>query len=127
MNKAQRYKRTNAQIIEERISAFVLLSVCAFLPLSAQAQSSNAGNAPTATSSTESFLEAFFLSRITHANGEKTVDFVGTSMLWLLLAMSIVNLGLIGYLAMTNQRKTIVPAGVLAEVRRLLNAGDYRK
>ena len=84
-------------------------------------------NPPTGTSSTESFLEAFFLSRVTHANGEKSIDFIGTSLLWILLTLSMVNLGLIGYLTLMNQRKSIAPEGVVAEVKKLLAAGDYRQ
>jgi biopolymer transport protein ExbB len=102
--------------------------VCAVFVLAAgEVQAAAAGRAPTATSTTESFFEGFFLSRVTHANGDKTVDIIGSTLLWILIALSAVNVGLIGYLALTNQRKNIVPAGVVGEVRRLLNISDYRQ
>jgi biopolymer transport protein ExbB len=101
--------------------------VIAMLAAAAPASAPHDGDAPTATSSTESFAEAFFLSRITHASGEKSIDFVGTTLLWLLLMMSLVNIGLIGQLSLANQRNSILPRGVQGEVRRLLVGGDYRR
>ena len=95
--------------------------------LLAQAAEATAARAPTGTSTTESFFEGFFLSRVTHANGEKTIDIIGSILLWILICLSAVNVGLIGYLALNNQRKNIVPGGVLSEVRRLLGVGDYRQ
>lgn len=77
-------------------------------------------------SSGESFASAFFRIRVTHASGEQTTDLIGTALLWTLLALSIISVGLIGYLALINQRKSIVPAGLVAEARRLLNGGHVR-
>ena len=107
------------------IVLFLLVIIGAGITLPSFAQTTD--GAPTGTSSTENFFEAFFVSRITHANGEKTVDFVGTTLLWILLLLSVVNLGLIGVMATTNQRKHIVPEAVVVEVKRLLGAGDYKQ
>lgn len=103
----------------------VILTACMAMAVPSLAQS--ADGTPTGTSATENFFEAFFLSRITHASGEKSIDFVGTALLWILLSMSVVNLGLIGVLTMTNQRKDIIPSGVVAEAKRLLSTGDYKQ
>lgn len=77
--------------------------------------------------SEESWAGAFFVIRVTHANGEQTIDLVGSLLLWTLLCMSVLSIGLIGYLAMANQRKAIVPTGVVNEVNRLLGGGHYRQ
>jgi biopolymer transport protein ExbB len=74
----------------------------------------------------ESFAGTFFISKATHADGSQTIELFGSVLIWLLLIMSIFNLGLIGYLALNNQRKSIVPPGVVDEVRRMLNAGNFR-
>lgn len=75
----------------------------------------------------ESFFGAFFVSKAVHADGTESLDLVGSLMLWTLLILSAVNVGMIGYLALNNQRKSIIPDGVVAEVRRLLSSGDYRQ
>lgn len=77
--------------------------------------------------SDESWAGAFFVIRVTHANGEQTIDLVGSVLLWTLLSLSVLSIGLIGYLGLANQRKAIVPAGVVSEARRLLAAGNYRQ
>lgn len=112
----------------------IVLALCGGLSpaLPAWAQSSDgavpAQPASSSSSSTsESFAKNFFMSRSTHANGEQTIDILGSLLVWTLLSLSVVNVGLIGYLALTNQRKGIVPAGVIGEVRRLLIAGSYRQ
>lgn len=83
-------------------------------------------NASQANATTESFAGTFFVSKATHADGTQSIDVFGSLLVWLLLTLSMVNVGLIGYLALTNQRKHIVPAGVVNEVRRMVNAGQYR-
>lgn len=75
----------------------------------------------------ESFAGAFFVSKATHADGSQSIDPVGTALLWTLLTLSVVNLGLIGYLALANARRNILPGGVVTEVKRLLNSGDYKQ
>ncbi len=75
----------------------------------------------------ESFFSAFFVSKATHADGTTSIDIIGSLMLWILLILSVVNIGMIGYLALNNQRKSIIPDGVVSEVRRLLAAGEYKQ
>jgi biopolymer transport protein ExbB len=76
---------------------------------------------------TDSLASAFFISRRTDVNGEKTIEPLGSAIIWGLLALSAVSIGLIGSMALTNQRKSIVPQGVVDEVRRLMNAGNFRE
>jgi biopolymer transport protein ExbB len=92
--------------------------------LTAQALAQGGGHAP---AQEESFFGAFFVSKVTHADGSTSVDIVGSLMLWILLILSMVNIGMIGYLALNNQRKSIIPDGVVSEVRRLLTAGEYKQ
>ncbi len=75
----------------------------------------------------ESFASVFFFSHQTDSSGERHLEPVGTAMTWLLFAMSMFNFGLIIRLALANQRKAIVPSGLVAEVKRLAGGGDYRK
>lgn len=105
-----------------RLAAGFALVCVLGLPHTATAQDGNAAAVPEQAS----FFKEFFVSRATHADGTSTIDLVGTVILWTLLILSVVNIGMIGYLAMTNQRKSIVPDGVVKEVRRLLSTGDFK-
>jgi biopolymer transport protein ExbB len=106
----------------------VLAIVLAIAPLTHAQDAPPASGQPAVQSATsESLAGAFFVSKATHANGEQSIDPIGSILLWTLIALSVVNLGLIGFLALANQRKTILPEGVVAEVKRLLNTGDYKQ
>jgi biopolymer transport protein ExbB len=74
-----------------------------------------------------SFSEAFFIARKTDPSGEKSVEMIGSLIIWFLLLLSVLSLGLIGHMALANQRRSIVPKGVVEEVRRLIAAGKYRE
>jgi biopolymer transport protein ExbB len=74
---------------------------------------------------TDSFAAAFFMAYSIDSTGKRSIEVFGTAIIWTLLLMSMTNLGLIGYLSLTNLRKSFVPAGVLTEVRRLMGAGDF--
>ncbi len=73
------------------------------------------------------FADQFFIARKTNAGGEKSVEVLGSLIIWFLLLLSVVSIGLIGNMALTNQRKTIVSAETVAQVRRLLESGEYRQ
>ena len=79
------------------------------------------------TDSAGSFAAHFFVARRTDANRQKRIEILGSLIIWFLLLLSVVSIGLIGNLALANQRKTILPADVVAEARRLLAAGEYRR
>ena len=77
-----------------------------------------------------SFADQFFVSRKadpTNPDGEKSIEIIGSMIIWFLLLLSVLSIGLIGNMALANQRKTIVPADTVAEVRKLLAAGEYRR
>ena len=74
----------------------------------------------------QSFASQFFIARRTDPGGDTRIEVLGSLIIWFLLGLSIVSIGLIGNLAMANQRKAIVPAGDIDEARRLLSSGDYR-
>jgi len=114
-----------SRLIQRLLIALALCGSFLLAPLSCAQAGDSA--APPSSSASESFAKAFFMSRSTHANGEQTIDILGSLLVWTLLSLSVVNVGLIGYLALTNQRKSIVPLGVIAEVRRLMTTGSYRQ
>ncbi|MBT8486724.1 MAG: MotA/TolQ/ExbB proton channel family protein [Phycisphaerales bacterium] len=75
-----------------------------------------------------SFGQAFFVStRIVPGSDDRELEIVGSFIIWFLLALSFASLGLIGYMTLTNQRKSILPAGVVEQARTLLQHGRYRE
>lgn len=75
-----------------------------------------------------SFAAAFFRSvKIVPGSDETRIEILGSLIIWFLLLLSITSIGLIGYMAMTNQRKSILPSGVVDETRRLLEGGKYKE
>ena len=72
-------------------------------------------------------IEKFFITRRTDATGEQSVEWLGSFIIWFLLVLSMVSVGLIGHMALTNQRKSIMPEGVVDEIRRMLHSGQYRE
>lgn len=65
----------------------------------------------------------FFLS----TNGDGSIEWIGSAMIWLLLALSVANVVLIVNAALANARATLLPSGEAAELRALLVAGRYRE
>jgi biopolymer transport protein ExbB len=75
----------------------------------------------------QSFASAFFRSTKTMpGSNEKRLELLGSLIIWFLLTLSVASIGLIGFMALTNQRRGIMPAGVVNEVRGLLEKGKYR-
>jgi len=73
--------------------------------------------------SSSSFASAFFVSR----NADGSLERLGSGVIWLLLAMSIVSMGLIGAMAMANRRKTILPETLTSDLRDRIERGDYKE
>ena len=107
------------------ISIFLILLVGALVVMCMSGEAS--AQTERAASSGDSLASAFFISRRTDAAGEKSVELLGSAIIWLLLALSAVSIGLIGMMAATNQRKSIVPEGVVQEVRLLLRSKQFRE
>ncbi|MCL4209747.1 MAG: MotA/TolQ/ExbB proton channel family protein [Phycisphaeraceae bacterium] len=106
----------------------VLVGVVCLLMLPALAQGEGGeGGAARAAPSAQSFASVFFYSAHTDARtGERSIELLGSMIIWFLLALSMVSIGLIGHMALTNQRKAIVPDGVVEEVTRHLKEGRFK-
>ncbi|MCZ6836007.1 MAG: MotA/TolQ/ExbB proton channel family protein [Planctomycetota bacterium] len=83
------------------------------------AQSDGASN----TDSSKSFASAFFIS----TNADGSVEILGSLIIWFLLVLSLLSIGLIGMMILTNQRKSISPERVVEEVRNHLNQGKFKE
>ena len=94
----------------------------------AMAQGDDSTGPARQASGASSFADMFFIARKTNpVTNEKSVEIIGSFIIWFLLLLSMLSIGLIGHMAMTNQRKSIVPEGVVAEAKRLMIAGKYRE
>jgi biopolymer transport protein ExbB len=65
----------------------------------------------------------FFYSA--NANGE--IEWIGSAMIWLLLALSVANIMLIVLSARANHRRAIAPAGAATAMRELIAGGRVRE
>ena len=74
-----------------------------------------------------SFADQFFIARKTNPGGEKSIEILGSLIIWFLLCLSVLSIGLIGNSVLANQRRSIVPPALVAQVRRLLSGGRYRE
>ncbi len=75
----------------------------------------------------DSFGSAFFISYSYAPDGTRQIELVGSLIIWVLLLLSVMNIGLIGYLLMSNGRRAIVPTGVVTEMKRLCDQQRYRE
>jgi len=108
-------------MIRLRVHHVASALLCAMASASALAQDGQAAPEPA------SFASAFFYStKLNPAGGEPEIELFGSFLLWLLLALSATSIGLIGVLFATNQRKSVLPESVVAEVERLVDRNDYR-
>lgn len=105
------------------------IAACLTLVLAASVTYAQEGAdpAPAAGSAGETFAGAFFVSRVVGPDGQRHIDVFGTMLLWILLLLSVLSIGMIGSMALTNQRKAFVPAGVKGELRKVLAAGRLRE
>ena len=69
----------------------------------------------------QSFASAFFVSR----NADNSLELLGSLIIWLLLLLSIVSIGLIISMTMSNKRETILPEGVVEVVKTHLASGRF--
>ncbi len=65
----------------------------------------------------------FLISRKTGGG----IEILGTFIIWLLIVLSMLGIGLIGMMVLTNQRKSILPPAVVAEARQLIATGKFRE
>ncbi len=122
-------KRRNLIRLRPKLLVILVgLSCLAGLAGAAMAQGGDPTGPAREASGASSFADMFFIARKTNpVTNEKSVEILGSFIIWFLLLLSMLSIGLIGHMAMTNQRKSIVPEGVVAEAKRLLSAGKYRE
>ncbi len=107
---------------------FSLLSIGAVAGFAAiaYAQGDNAG--ASGSGGGGSFADMFFIARKTEVGGDgKSIEVLGSLIIWFLMLLSMLSIGLIGTMAATNQRKSIAPSLLIEEVRRMLGEGKYRE
>ena len=97
-------------------------------PLAAQDEMPDAVRSSAQTPAATSVVNAFFISHKTDPiSGEESIEILGSMIIWFLLVLSMLSIGFIGNMALTNQRKSILPAGVVEAVERLVKASKYRE
>jgi biopolymer transport protein ExbB len=74
-----------------------------------------------------SFASAFFYSSSVQGDGSRQTEWIGTLLIWLLLALSLVNIGLIAQLFTTNRRPLLLPEATANRLREMLQKGRYRE
>lgn len=112
-------------VLRELVRPTLLMALLGAMTLIAPKALAQDDSAP--ASAGGSFASAFFISKVTNADGTQSLDLFGSVLLWILLLLSMVSLGLMGMLTLTNQRKSFVPDGVVSEVRKLMTAGKFRE
>lgn len=60
------------------------------------------------------------------ANGDGSIEWIGSAMIWGLIALSVANIVFIAVAAISNRRKDMLPAADAVELRTLLAAGRRR-
>jgi len=75
-----------------------------------------------AMSTRTSFAEAFFVSR----KNDGSVEWIGSSVTWLLLTLSVTGVSLIIYLLLVNRRSVIVPPNLVRTVRKRIKRKQFQ-
>jgi len=71
----------------------------------------------------QSFGSIFFVSTTTDAEGFHHIEWIGSSMIWLLIGLSVANLALIAMLALRSRRAGILPVAFADRLRELSERG----
>lgn len=104
-----------------------LLSIACLLGVLIPGHAALAQSSEPANTVESSFASAFFYASSTQPDGSIRMEWLGTILIWLLLALSLVNVGLIGQLFMTNRRSAILPDPLAKRIRGLVEKGRYRE
>ncbi|MEY3142215.1 MAG: hypothetical protein RLY21_708 [Planctomycetota bacterium] len=59
-------------------------------------------------------------------NGDGSIEWIGSAMIWVLLALSLANVVLIAIAASSNRRRDMLPTDEARELRALLASGRYQ-
>ncbi len=81
-------------------------------------------NTPTELSTTVDAAKIFFMSSSTMPDGSTQIEWVGSAMIWVLIAMSIVSIGLIVSALLAHRRRIIMPQGVAEAFLRAASGGS---
>ncbi|MSQ91153.1 MAG: MotA/TolQ/ExbB proton channel family protein [Phycisphaerales bacterium] len=81
-------------------------------------------NTPTTLATTADAARIFFLSSSTLPDGSQQVEWIGSVMIWVLIAMSILSIGLIAAALMSHRRRVILPAAMAESFLRTATTGS---
>jgi len=81
---------------------------------------------PTSALAAQGFGSIFFYTMETAADGQSRLEWVGSSMIWLLIALSVINISMIGTLWNVNRRRRILPERFANKVESMLGSGEDR-
>lgn len=113
----------NSRFFSRRFGLLFLMVIVFVIAGQAEIAFAQGDDGGAASGAGRSFASAFFISR--RADG--SVEIIGSLIIWFLMILSLMSIGLMGMLSMTNQRKSIAPPGLLEEVRKLIGGGKYRE
>ena len=71
---------------------------------------------------THSFAEAFFVSR----RSDGSIEYLGSGVTWLLLAMSVGAIGMMIYMFLANRKQSVVPSDLIEEIEKRIKKKDFR-
>ncbi|MCE9620480.1 MAG: MotA/TolQ/ExbB proton channel family protein [Planctomycetes bacterium] len=83
--------------------------------------------APAPAALAQGFGSIFFVTMESTADGTGRIDWLGSSMIWALILLSVVNAYLISTLWFRNQRRRILPEQFADEMERMLEAGQHQQ
>ncbi len=83
-------------------------------------------NTPTELSSTLDAARIFFVSSSTLPDGSTQIEWLGSLIIWLLIAMSMISIGLITAALISHRRKIIMPAATADSFLRSSSITDAR-
>ncbi len=81
-------------------------------------------NTPSNFSTTVDAAKIFFVSSSTLPDGSTQIEWLGSMMIWVLIAMSVVSIGLITAALLAHRRKIIMPAGTAEAFLRASSTGS---
>ena len=75
-----------------------------------------------ASDGSHSFAEAFFVSR----RSDGSIEYLGSGVTWLLLAMSVGAIGMMIYMFLANRKPSVVPSVLIEEIEKRIKKKDFR-
>lgn len=97
----------------------LLFGACATLLMTSASMAQN--------TESSSFASAFFISKSVDASGNSHVEWLGSIVIWMLIAGSVASIGLMGTLYAKNKADRIMPEKIKTQTRKLIKTGRYRE